>query len=75
MDKEMMYWCDFRLFKVGFNQLMENPLVGFNQLMGYPLAPILANLFMGYHDIDWIEKAHVTKPTFYKRYVDDIFSV
>ena len=43
--------------------------------MGSPFPPILANLFMGYHEKDWIEKAQVTKPTFYKRYVDDIFAV
>ena len=43
--------------------------------MGSPLAPILANLFMGYHEKDWLEKAQVAKPTFYKRYVDDIFAV
>ena len=41
--------------------------------MGSPLAPILANLFMGYHGKDWIEKAQVAKPTFHKRYVDNIF--
>ena len=23
MDKEIMYWCDFCLFKVGFNQLIN----------------------------------------------------
>ena len=23
MDKEMMYWCDFCFFKVGFNQLIN----------------------------------------------------
>ena len=43
--------------------------------MGSPLASILANLFMGYRDKDWIEKAQVAKCTFYKRYVDDIFAV
>ena len=43
--------------------------------MGSALAPILANLFMGCHEKDWIEKAQVAKPTFYKRYVDDIFAV
>ena len=43
--------------------------------MGSPLAPILANLFMGYRDKDWMEKAQVAKCTFYKRYVDDIFAV
>ena len=30
---------------------------------------------MGYHEKDWIEKAQVAKPTFYKRYVEDIFAV
>ena len=43
--------------------------------MGSLLAVILANLFMGYHEKDWIEKTQVAKPTFYKRYVDDIFAV
>ena len=43
--------------------------------MGSLPALILANLFMGYHEKDLIEKAQVTKPTFYKRYVDDIFAV
>ena len=23
MDKEMMYWCDFYMFKIGFNQLIN----------------------------------------------------
>ena len=43
--------------------------------MGSPLASILANLFVGYHEKDWIEKAQVVKRTFYKRYVDDIFAM
>ena len=43
--------------------------------MGSPLAPVLANLFMGYHEKDWKEKAQVMKTTFYKRYVNDIFAV
>ena len=34
--------------------------------MGSPLAPILANLFMGYHEKDWIEKAQVAKKHFIK---------
>ena len=41
--------------------------------MGSPLAPILANLFMGYNENDSVEKAQVSKPTFYKKYADDIF--
>ena len=43
--------------------------------MGSPVTPILANLSMGYHEKDWIEKAQVAKPIFYKRYVDNIFAV
>ena len=56
-----------------FNNKIYNQIDGVS--MGPPLAPILANLFMGYHEKDWIEKAQVAKPTFYKRYVDDIFAV
>ena len=41
--------------------------------MGSPLAPILANLIIGYLENDLIEKAQVSKPTFYKKYADDIF--
>ena len=41
--------------------------------MGSPLVPILPNLFMSFHEKDWIENAQVVKITFYKRYVDDIF--
>ena len=43
--------------------------------MGSPLAPYLANFFMGCLEKDWTEKAQVTKPAFYKRYVDNIFMV
>ena len=42
--------------------------------MGSSPTPILANLFMGYHEKNWIENAPVVKPTFCKRYVDDIFA-
>ena len=43
--------------------------------MGSPVVSILANLLMGYHEKDWIEKSQVAKPAFYKRYVDNIFAV
>ena len=41
--------------------------------MGSPLGPVLANLFMAYHEKDWIEGFTSSSITFYKRYVDDIF--
>ena len=43
--------------------------------MGSPLAPVLANLFMGFHEQNWIEQATNVKSIFYKRYVNDIFAV
>ena len=43
--------------------------------MGSPLAPVLANLFMGFHEQNWIEQATNLKPIFYKRYMNNIFAV
>ena len=44
-------------------------------VMGSPLAPVLANLFMGHNEKLWIENFQGTPPSYYRRYVDDIFSV
>ena len=41
--------------------------------MGSPLGPVLANVFMGYHEKNWIQNYQNNKPLFYTRYVDDIF--
>ena len=56
--------------------------------MGCPLGPLLANLFMGYHERNWLQQIDIGEawPTKYKciqqamcevllyrRYVDDIF--
>ena len=43
--------------------------------MGSPLAPVLANLFMGHNEKFWLENVEATPPSYYRRYVDDIFSV
>ena len=43
--------------------------------MGSPLTPVLANLFMGSHEQNWIEQTTNVKPIFYERYVDDIIAV
>ena len=43
--------------------------------MGSPLASVLTNLFMGFHEQNWIEQATNVEPIFYKRYVNDIFAV
>ena len=43
--------------------------------MGSPLAPVLVNLFMGHNKTHWLENFQGTPPSYYTRYVDDIFSV
>ena len=43
--------------------------------VGSPLAPILANIFMGYHEKEWIRNYNYGGLFYYKRYVDDIFAV
>ena len=41
--------------------------------MGSPLGPALANLFMGFHEKDWLNSEESSKIRHYRRYVDDIF--
>ena len=41
--------------------------------MGSPLAPVLANIFMGFYK--WFNEHNLNKPKFYSRYVDDILAV
>ena len=43
--------------------------------MGSPIAPILANLFLGYHEGKWLLDYPGNKPSYYKRYVDDVIAV
>ena len=40
--------------------------------MGSPLAPVLANIFMGFYESKWLNEYNLNKPRFYLRYVDDI---
>ena len=61
-----------KLFKIAssethfiFNNKIYDQIDGVS--MCSPLASILANLFMGFHEKDWIEKAQVANPTFYKK--------
>ena len=42
--------------------------------MGSPLAPVVANIFMGFHESKWLNEYHLDKPKFYLRYVDDILA-
>ena len=42
--------------------------------MGSPLPPVLANIFMGFHESKWLNEYNLNKPKFYLRYVDDILA-
>ena len=42
--------------------------------MGSPLTPVLANIFMGFHESKWLNEYNLNKPKFYLRYVDDILA-
>ena len=39
------------------------------------LAPVLANLLMGHYEKEWLSNYDGVSPSYYTRYVDDIFSV
>ena len=40
--------------------------------MDSPLAPVLANISMGFYESMWLNQYNLNKPKFYLRYVDDI---
>ena len=42
--------------------------------MGSPLAPVLANIFMGFYKSKWLNEYNLNKPKFCLRYVDDILA-
>ena len=42
--------------------------------MGSPLAPVLANLFIDHYEKEWLSNYDGVSPSYYTRYVDDIFS-
>ena len=41
--------------------------------MGSPFGPVLANLFMVYHEANWLQVFKDCEITLYRCYVDDIF--
>ena len=53
-----------------FNSKFYNQIDG--AVMGSPLAPVLANIFMGFYESKWLNEYNLNKPQFYLRYVDDI---
>ena len=55
-----------------FNSTFYNQIDGV--AMGSSLAPVLANIFMGFHESKWLNEYNLNKPKFYLRYVDDILA-
>ena len=42
--------------------------------MGFPLAPVLANIFMGFQESKRLNEYNLNKPKFYPRYIDDLLA-
>ena len=42
--------------------------------MDSPLAPLLANIFIGFHKSKWLNEYNLNKPKFYLRDIDDILA-
>ena len=42
--------------------------------MASPLAPVLANIFMGFYESKWLIENNLNKPKFYLRYAGDILA-
>ena len=42
--------------------------------MSSPFAPVLANIFMGFHEFKRFNEFNLNAPKFYLRYVDDILA-
>ena len=42
--------------------------------MDSPLAPVVANIFMGFYESNWLNEYNLSKPNFYLRYDDDILA-
>ena len=55
-----------------FNSKFYNQIDGV--AMGSPLAPVFANIFMGFYESKWLNEYNLNKPKFYLRYVDDILA-
>ena len=52
-----------------FNSKFYNQIDGV--AMGSPLAPVLANIFMGFHESKWLNEYNLNKSKFYLRYVEE----
>ena len=57
-----------------FNNKLYSQIDGL--AMGSPVAPVLANIFLAYHEQRWLQSCpQEFKPLLYRRYVDDTFLI
>ena len=56
-----------------FNSKFYNQIDGV--AMGSPLAPVLANIFMGFYESKWLNEYNLNKPNFCLRYVNNVLAV
>jgi hypothetical protein len=55
-----------------FNGVLYHQIDGV--VMGSPLGPLFANIFLSFHEADWLNNCPTAfKPLLYRRYVDDCF--
>ena len=54
-----------------FNSKFYNQIDGV--AMGSPLAPVLANIFMGFYESKWLNEYNLSKPKFYLKLMSAIF--
>ena len=60
------------LFATSQTHFIFNILIFDGVAMGSPLAPVFANISMGFYESKWLNEYNLNKPKFYLRYVDDI---
>ena len=61
-----------REFYFVFNDILYQQKEGL--VMGFSLGPTMANVFLSFHEMKWLEQCpNKFKPAFYRRYVHDIF--
>ena len=55
-----------------FTSKLDNQIDGV--AMGSPLAPVLADIFMGFHESKWFNEYNLNKLKFYLRYIDYVLA-
>ena len=73
MFKKLLQLSVFNnIFKFDNEYYVQNDGLG----MGLPLSPTLANVFLAYHETQWLQHCPSEfKPLFYRRYMDDTFAI